>query len=399
MLSVTSLRALFIIAGLVALGPLSTDMYLPALPAMRRAFAASVESIQLTLSLYLIGFALAQLFCGPLADRFGRKPVIVSGMILFLLATVGCAFATSIEEILVLRVVQAVGACVGPVLGRTMVRDVYGPAKAVPVLSYLASIMAVAPAVAPILGGLLLARFDWPSVFIGLAVFALIIALFYSLLIPETLAAEHKQSIQILPVLRNFKVLLHDRIFLSYTLCGSLGFAGLFTYISGAPFVLIEYFKVPEAHFGYYFFLIVLGYIGGSFLSGRLGNKVAGSTLLFRGCALACACAAVCLLLPILNIHNLTALLIPATGYAAALGLIMPQSTNGALKHYPHMAGTASSLLGFTQMGTAAVAGMVFGQLHRGDDVAMNAIIGVLGVSCLLCYWFVLPSSEKRVEG
>ena len=272
MISLKSTTALLVIAALVAIGPLSLNMFLPALPTMRVTFAVPMEDIQLTLTLYLIGFALAQLICGPLADRFGRKPVILIGLICFLVASIACTYSTSLEELLVFRVIQSFGACVGPVLGRTMIRDVYGATESASVLSYLTSIIALAPAVAPMLGALINEAFDWRAIFIALSIIAALIGAIYFFLLPETLPAEERQQIEIKEVFGNYSVLLKDRIFVAYLLCGCIGFSGIFTYMAAAPFVLMEYFGIPESIFCYYYIVVVSGYIVGSLLGGRSGR-------------------------------------------------------------------------------------------------------------------------------
>lgn len=396
MINVTSRAALFIIAGLVALAPLSTDMYLPSLPAMRVEFGASVDQIQLTLSLFLVFFGLTQLICGPLADRFGRKPIIAIGMVIFVAASLGCAQATSITEMIFFRCLQAMGACVGPVLGRTIVRDVHGPLRAASVLAYVAGIMALAPAVAPIIGGGLLNFFSWPAIFIALGSYCALVGMIYLGRFPETLPPEYKQPMHLLAILKNFLLLMKDRIYMAYILCGALTYAGLFVFISGAPFVLIEHFGVPETQFGYYFFVIVIGYIGGSFISGRLSRSVRSVVLLRSGVLCGLSVGLLSMALHGLEIRGLVYVVLPMMFYAMGAGLIMPQVMAGALKHYPHMAGTASALMGFTQQLIAASAGILFGVLHQQDEWMMILLIACYAVACTCCYFFLLPLREKQ---
>ena len=390
-----SLATIIVLASLVAIGPLSTDMYLPALPIMRTALNTSVDEMQLTLSVFLIGFAVAQLFCGPLADRYGRKPVIAWGMVLFLLASVGCSSADSIEELLLYRLIQAVGACTGPVLGRAMIRDIYGPERAASIYSYLASIMALAPAIAPIIGGWVAAYWGWREVFLLLALFVLVSLVFFSLKIEESLAPELRQPIQLAPIFRNFGSLLQDRTYIAYVMCMSFVYSGLFAFLSGSPFVLIEFLQVSESAFGFYFLVIVVGYISGSVFSGRFGEKFSLTRLLFIGAVITAVSSLVCAGLAAMEVYNVWAVVLPIGFYALGVGLVMPQSISGALKHYPHMAGTASSLLGFSQMGIAAVVGVLVGTLHDGTSWIMAFFIALMGCGTLASYLFLLPRSEK----
>jgi len=186
MTSPKSLLATAIIASLVAIGPLSTDMYLPAFPALMKAFNAEINQVQSTLSTFLVGFALAQLIYGPLSDRFGRKPVMLGGFLLFLFSSVAIVFADSIETLIWLRLFQAIGGSVGPVLGRAIVRDIHGPTEAARQLAYISTAMALAPAVAPILGGYLTIWYGWTSTFMFLAAYALIAIVLLGFKIPET---------------------------------------------------------------------------------------------------------------------------------------------------------------------------------------------------------------------
>ena len=216
---------LALLAALVALGPLSVDMYLPAMPTMMRAFDTNISQMQLTLSSYLTGFALFHLACGPLADRFGRKPVLIGGTLLFVAACVGCSLSDSVGEMLLFRFLQGIGACVGPTLARAVARDVYGPSGAARALSLIAMLMALAPAVAPTLGGVLLLVLPWPSVFIFLAVYGAVMIVLIHVFLAESLP--QVQSLHPLAIARNYAQLLVDPFFLTVTITSGLVYAGL----------------------------------------------------------------------------------------------------------------------------------------------------------------------------
>ena len=195
MLAPASIYTTALIASLVALGPLSTDMYLPAFPALKAAFSADIDQVQRTLSVFMLGFALAQLVYGPLSDRFGRKPVLAAGIGLFFLSSLGILFARSIEELTLLRLLQAIGGSAGPVLGRAMVRDIHGPRESARLLSYIATAMALAPAAAPVLGGFMTVWFGWSSIFLFLACYGLLGLVLLQLLVPETAPRIDRPSI------------------------------------------------------------------------------------------------------------------------------------------------------------------------------------------------------------
>jgi DHA1 family bicyclomycin/chloramphenicol resistance-like MFS transporter len=175
-----------LLASPVAIGPLTIDMYLPALPGMVDAFATDTARVQLTISAYLLGFSVFHLACGPLADRFGRRPVVLVGLVLYAAATVACALAETVEQLIAFRFVQGIGACVGPTLGRTIARDLYGPQGAARALALIAMIMALAPAVAPTLGSLMLEILPWPWIFLSLAAYSLLVAIIVGVKLPES---------------------------------------------------------------------------------------------------------------------------------------------------------------------------------------------------------------------
>lgn len=218
MLSPKSIATTTLIAALVALGPLSTDMYLPAFPELVRVFSSSIDGIQGTLSAFLIGFALAQLVYDPLSDRYGRKPVLLGGLILSLISSLAITFAESIETLTLLRVLQAFGGSAGPVLGRAMVRDIHGPRDSARLLSYIGTAMALAPAVAPILGGYMTVGLGWESIFLFLAAYALLGIVVLVFQIPETAPEDRQRHLSIQSLLGNYGQLLRHHSWRWYTL-------------------------------------------------------------------------------------------------------------------------------------------------------------------------------------
>jgi DHA1 family bicyclomycin/chloramphenicol resistance-like MFS transporter len=346
---------LVLLAALVALGPLSVDMYLPAMPAMRVALDASVGNIQLTLSAYLAGFALFHLVCGPLADRYGRKPVITGGTLLFLLGCIGCSLATTVEELLLYRFLQGIGACVGPTLARTITRDLFGPRKAARALSLIAMLMALAPAVAPSLGGLLMLVFPWPSIFVFLGIYGALMLLLVQRYLGESLPTP--QSLHPRTILRNYGTLLRSGPFMTVVVTSSLVYAGLMVYLASSAFVYLEMLNVPVLYFGPIFLTTVAGYISGSALSARLASRLESPRVLLLGTLLA-AGASICMGVAATAFPlSVLALMLPMMLFTAGLGLTLPHAMSLALLPYPHMAGTASALLGFIQMAIAASAG------------------------------------------
>lgn len=360
---------LALLAALVALGPLTVDTYLPAMPAMMADLDTTIGAMHLTLSAYLAGFAVFHLACGPLADRFGRKPILTLGTSLFVLASIGCARSNQVEELLLFRFLQGVGACVGPSLARTVVRDVFGPTRAARALSLIAMLMALAPAIAPSVGGVMLLVLPWPSIFLFLAVYGVLMIVLIHRLLPETLPAP--QSLHPLAILRNYRELLADPLFLSVTVTSSLVYAGLMVYLSSSSFVYIEMLGVPVEYFGLIFLTAVVGYMAGSGVSARLAGRFESEQLMLLGAVLSLAASAMMLLGSWLLPQSVLALMLPMMLYSTGMGLVLPHGMTIALRPFPHIAGTASALLGFIQMALSASASAFAGTLITDSPLPM----------------------------
>ena len=353
-------RLLALLAAMVALGPLSVDMYLPAMPIMMKAFDTGISQMHLTLSSYLTGFALFHLACGPLADRFGRKPVLAAGTVLFVIACLGCSQSSSVQEMLLFRFLQGVGACVGPTLARAVARDVYGPTGAARALSIIAMLMALAPAIAPTVGGLLLLVLPWPSVFFFLAAYGLMMIVLIQIFLPESLP--QVQSLHPLVILRNYRELIADPLFLTVTIASGLVYSGLMVYLASSSFVFIDMLGVPVQYYGPIFLGSVVGYICGSALSARLSRRFDSEQVMQLGVALAVTATSLLLVGSHLWPTSVLALMLPMIVYSTAMGLVLPHAMAIALRPFPHIAGTASALLGFIQMSLSAVASALTGQ-------------------------------------
>ncbi|MEM1111988.1 MAG: multidrug effflux MFS transporter [Pseudomonadota bacterium] len=383
-LSSDSPALLPLLAALVALGPLSIDMYLPAMPLIKEDLNTDIARVQLTMSSYLTGFALFHLVCGPLSDRFGRRPILLSGTLLFVLASLGCAQSDSIDELLMYRFVQGIGACVGPTLARAMVRDLFGPSRAARALSVIAMLMALAPAIAPLIGGLALLIFPWPSIFVFLAGYGLIMIFLIYINLAESLPSP--QSLHPGKIARNFIMLAGDRDYMTAVLICCLLYSGMMSYLAASSFVFIDMYGVPRELFGLIFLTLVLGYIAGSGLSARLSRRYLPETTIVLGVALSVAAGAACSLAAWIFPKSVLALAMPMGFYITGLGLVMPNSMAVALRPYPQIAGTASALLGFLQMALSALATASVGAL-----LTSSALPVILSIS--LAAMVALPLS------
>lgn len=386
MIKLTSPIAVIVLAALMASGQLANVMYLPAFPAMAEYFGVGAERIQLTLSTYMVGLALAQLLYGPLADRFGRKPILLIGLSLFTAGSVACTLADTIGGLLVYRFLQAFGAAAGTVLPQAMVRDSFEPPQAARTLAYIASTMAVAPAIAPVFGGLLLVQFGWSSIFLTLTLIGGLLLTVMAVSVPETLVPGRRQALHPAIILGNYGRVVRSRVFLGHALALSCMFSAHYAFMSGASFVLIELFGVAESRFGWYFMAVVLAFITGNLTGARLSRYIDRHPLvLLGGVCLSCG-GALMALLTLLGVASPTAIIGPQLLSGLGAGILLPQLISGALAPFPQMAGTAAALLGFFQMSAAAFTSWLVGYLYDGTARPMAFTIAAAGAGALLIY-------------
>jgi DHA1 family bicyclomycin/chloramphenicol resistance-like MFS transporter len=381
-----------ILIGAVALGPVSTDLYLPSVPWIGRDLGADVAATQLTLSVFLAAFAIAQIPVGPLSDRFGRRPLLLIGLAVYVLASMACAVAPSIEMLILARAVQAVGACAGVVLGRAIVRDIYGRDRAARMLAYIGSAMALAPMVGPILGGAVQGALGWRWNFGILTTFgAMALALAWRGL-AESNVQRDPSALDPARMAANFRTLLRDRAFLGFALTVAFSYAGLFAFISGSSFVLIDALGVATEHFGFFFAMGVIGYMTGTQIAGRLTMRMGIARMIWLGGVISLAGGAAMVALAPLAPGNAWApfaVAVPMACYMIGTGIVMPNAQAGALGPFAQMAGAASALMGFLQMAIAATVGIAFGQLHDGTPLPM-AILVAAAACCSLASFVML---------
>lgn len=376
-----------VLAMLTALGPLSTDFYLPSLPEIVRVMETDVAGAQATLSSFLFGFAAGQIVWGPLSDRLGRKPVLLAGLAIFLVATLACAFAPSVEALTIARAVQALGASGPIVLGRAMVRDLYEGPRAGRELARMGMIMGLVPAVAPVLGGILQMAFGWRSTFLASLVFALMLALVIILAMPETLRARSPHPLSLVSIVRGFGTLLHNRAFRVYVALTALAYAGLFAFISGSSFVLIGIYGLSPVEYGFSFGFGVLGYILGTIIAQRLVGRRGMDGVIALGVACLAAGGLLMLAGVATGIAGPLGVVVPMAVYACGVGLAMPQSQASAMMPFPDRAGAASSFNGLCQMLLSACVGLLVGALLQGGRaLPLPAVMSALGVAAFVLF-------------
>lgn len=384
-----------IIALMTMIGPFTIDSYLPSFPDIEAEFNISRALLSQSLGFYLAAFAIATLFFGPLADRLGRRRVILVSLIIYIVASTGCALSDNYSTFLLFRVIQGIAAAGGLVTGRAIIRDVYSPKDAHHAMSRIMMLFAIAPAIAPVIGGLIHDLFGWHSVFYFLALFSALIFILVLFYIPETLEAAHRQSFHPVNVARVYARSLIHRRFQSLIFIVAFYFAGLFLYIAGAPTVIFDFLKLESNDFAYMFVPLVAGLIMGSWLSSRLAHrweiektiKLALSLMLFG----ALLNGLLALLLP----ASIFTTIFPLIFYTMGTGIAMPAISVLALDCFPKNRGTASALQGFVQMmANALIASLLVPLLHYQPVYMASGQIVLL--ACALFLWWQLPPAAKK---
>jgi DHA1 family bicyclomycin/chloramphenicol resistance-like MFS transporter len=361
----TSFTWFVVVMGFLTMfGPMAIDMYLPALPAIGADLGADQAKVQMTLSIFLIGYGAGQLLWGPLGDRYGRKWPAAVGVLLFILASAGCALAPDIWSLTAWRFLHGVGACAAPVIARAMVRDSFDRDRGASVMSLMMLVMGVAPMLAPLAGGQVLDHVGWRGIFWCLCGFGFIAGLGL-LTVKET---GRPMGNRTGGLLSNYALLLLDRRFMGYALSSGFVFAGMFAYISGTPFVYIEHFGVAPEHFGFLFGINVVALMIANIVNSRLVLRFGVDRMMGWGILATAGIGAVLIVTGGFGIGGIFGVAIPLFLYLGALGLVGANGMAGSLAAFPHMAGTASSLSGALQLTIGAVAGGIVGALSTGGS-------------------------------
>lgn len=377
----TDLPFILILSALMAFTSLSTDIYLPAMPVMAAELHGNVE---LTITGFLIGFAIAQLIWGPICDHLGRRIPLFIGMTLFIIGSAGCALATDITHIVFWRVFQALGACTGPMLARAMIRDLFSRTRAAQMLSTLVIVMAIAPIAGPLIGGQLIKFSSWHSIFWLLVVIG---ALMFASLwwLPETLAEDKRVKASFVGAFRNYAALLRNRVFMRYTLSLTSYYVAAYAFITGSPFVYIRYYGVEPQHYGWLFAVNIVGVMGMSVVNRRLVSRHALESLLKHATRVAAAAAVLMAVCVWLKIGGIVAIVVLVFIFFAMNGIVAASSTAAALDAVPANAGSASALIGSLQYGSGIISSLLLATLSDGTPWTMAWIIAIFTfVSMLL---------------
>ncbi len=369
------LRLILVLGSVTALGPLSVDLYLPAFPAIAGEFGASQSAVQLTLTGCLAGLALGQLVAGPLSDRIGRRTPLLAGAMGYALASVLCALAPSVELLLGLRFVQGLAGAATMVVARAVVRDLATGAAAARLFSVLMLVTGLAPVLAPAVGGQLLALTDWRGLFFALAVFGSALVAAVAVGLPETLPRELRSGAGMRGVLRTYRSLLRDRVFIGYALGGGLAFAGMFAYISGSPFVFQDTYQVSPQLYGMLFGLNAIGLMTAVQINGLIVGRIAPRQLLIRGVIGSTTGGVFLLAAALAQPASVWWIVLPLLLVVSCLGFVMPNCMALAMADHPRAAGTASALLGAFQFVIGAATGPLVGLAGSASAVPMALVV------------------------
>ena len=380
---------LILILGLLtAIGPFSIDMYLPAFPDIAKNLHTSVAQVMLSLSSFFIGISAGQLLYGPLLERFGRKKPIYAGLSIYLLASIGCAMATSVDSLIIFRLLQALGGCAGMVAARAIVRDLFEVKENAKIFSMLMLVVAVSPIIAPTLGGYVTSLFGWRYVFAILIVIDVGIIAGVYFLLPESKKPDLDFSLKAGAIIKNFAGIIKHPQFYTYALTGAIAYAGLYAYISGSPYVFMEIFRVNERQYGWIFSVIAMGVIG----SAQLNNIALRSYSSEQVIKIATFCQGIIgIMLAVMSYFGwveLYSTIFLIFLFLCGQGFIFPNASALCLAPFPHTAGSASALMGAIQMGIGAGISALVSILQNGTAMPMTGVMACCSVTAFLVFFF-----------
>ncbi|MGM0865414.1 MAG: multidrug effflux MFS transporter [Bacillota bacterium] len=389
------LLLIFILITLVSIPQASIGIYIPSLPYMSKALNTNSSELQLTLSIYMIGYAFSTLVSGILSDRYGRKPVIVTGLVTYLFATLLCLTANNIYILIIGRFLQAFGGCCGTVAARVIVKDVFDNKEQVRILTYLSTAIAVTPAIAPIIGGYLETYFGWRSGFLVLCLIALLALILSTFGLKETNKNPDPNATNIFTILNNYKYLLTQRLFLAYSVSIGLAWCAYYSFIQSSSFVFQSVFKVTPTVYGAMYAIIIIGYIIGTAFTRRYSNKIGIDNVIKYESFIALGSSIVMLILTYFNLGLILSVLVPMTILMMGVGGIFPACQAAAMRSFTHIAGTASGLFFFIQMIFGAICGLILSSFHIHSEAPM---VLTIVVSCLLLSISSLLLLPKKVN-
>jgi MFS transporter, DHA1 family, multidrug resistance protein len=373
----TPWRLLVLLVGMSAIGPLSLNILVPAVPGLVATLASDAATVQLTMSLYLFGLAFAQLALGPLSDRFGRRPVLLVGLGITAIASIAAAAATSITGLIVARTAQSFGASTGLVVGRAMIRDLYERDRAASMIGWVTMGVIVAPMVAPLVGGLLDTAFGWHSIFVFITAASVLVLIWAAADLPETRAAQAMEPVRLRTEIGALAI---SPGFFGYVLAAALGSAPFFVFLGGSPHAVITIMGHSSAVYGAWFAINSIGYMAGNFAAARFSQRYGVNTMVWWGTVIGIVGAVISCVSSWLVPHwGPVIIFVPQLIMSAGNGMLLPNSIAGAVSVRPQAAGTASGVIGFVQMAVGAGAAQFGSHLLADATTPLPMSIAMLG--------------------
>ncbi|HNO47713.1 MAG TPA: multidrug effflux MFS transporter [Chitinophagales bacterium] len=387
--SVINRKFLIILLGiLAALGPFSIDMYLPGFQQIAGEFNVHEKAVAFTLTSYFSGIAVGQLLYGPIVDKYGRKIPLLVGLSIYMLASLGCALASSIEFLIAMRLLQALGGCVGMVASNAIISDVYEKNERAKAFSYIILIMGLAPLIAPSLGSFFVAHFTWHYIFYFLFIFSLSVILLISFFLPETSIYKHSNKLKFIKISKDYLEVLKNPIFLKYTLASSIVMSILFAYISSAPFLFMTLYKLDNTTFSILFAVNAAGFIAGSYCNGVLTKYIPYIKIAKVASVILASIALAATITYYINPQIPYKILTSGIFFILVLiGFINPNATAGSLAPFTNNIGIASALGGSFRMGIGAIVAAFIGSFQGSTAIILFVIIFILSIATVSLLW------------
>ncbi len=386
---------LWLLALVTFSGTLAMHIFVPALPIAARGLGAGIGEMQMTVSLYIFGLAVGQLVYGPLADRFGRRPVMLAGLGLYTAAGLAAALAPDVHALIAARLFQAMGGCAGLVLGRSIVRDTAEPQEATRRLALMNLMVTVGPSIAPLVGGALATALGWRSIFYGLFALGIVGLLFTWRLLPET--GRPGAPVSAPALARNYARLLRSPAFLGFSIGGGCATTSMYAFIASAPFIFVDQLHRPAHEAGIYLAILVSGVWLGSFLTSHLIARVRVDRLMIRSNALSVLAAFVLLGAALTDRLSVPLIVASMFLFTVGVGMASPAALTQAIGVNPQIIGSASGLYGFTQMAVGALCTALAGMGHRNPALASALVLAGAGIVAQLSFAVALRSQRKVV--
>jgi DHA1 family bicyclomycin/chloramphenicol resistance-like MFS transporter len=383
-----------ILIALATIGPMALNIFMPSMPRIAEEMGVPYATIQYALTLYLFSIAVSQLFIGPISDRFGRRPVMLGGLVLFLVATAICAAATNVETLIAGRMLQAAGGATGLVLGRAVVRDLYGRDKSASMIGYVTTAMMVMPLIVPSIGGLLDQYFGWRASFVFGFLFGTGVLVFAWFAMHET-KHDRTDSLSLFGTFRGIGVVSGHAAFWGYALFAAALSGMFFSFLAGAPYIIIELLGHQPVEYGLMIMVPATGYMAGNFISGRYSERVGADRMMALGAMTTVIGSIAIVGFAAAGMFNAWGIFIPMIFISVANGLSLPNALASAISVRPELAGAGSGLSGFLQMGVGAGVAQIVGYLQTDTQWPMVSVMAASGFVAVSCYMFGALSRRR----